>query len=178
MLKPTRTERNNPDSNWEQIWSLSSTPGLPSELSTFLWLLFHNILPTKERLHRMNMPNITSPACDLCNMDTIDSLKHALLLCPFNNHAATFLANCMTILAPNLQTENLLQFNFDIQQDDRLPAMYLFSSVLSEVWSCRKSRNVCSMPIIRASLEAGVQILRKSRQQKASVKLEQLLASV
>ena len=59
--KPTRTEQNNPDSNWEQIWALASIHGLPSELSSFLWLMFHNILPTKERLYRMNMHNIAPP---------------------------------------------------------------------------------------------------------------------
>ena len=176
--KPTRTEQNNPDSNWDQIWALASIHGLPSELSSFLWLMFHNILPTKERLFRMNMPNITSPTCDLCNLNTPDSLKHALLLCNYNNSAGTFLTDCMKLLSPNLQTEQLLQFNFEIPQEQRLPAMYIFSSVLSQIWSCRKSRKVCSMPLIRASLEAGVQILRKSRHEKASIKLEELLAAV
>ena len=44
-VKPCRTELSHPDKNWEQIWFLALNPGLPSN----------------ERLHRMNMPNIPNP---------------------------------------------------------------------------------------------------------------------
>ena len=64
VLIPSKAELTFPERNWEMIWHLSVTPGLPSELTTFLWLMFHNILPTRERLFRMHMPNTTNPLCD------------------------------------------------------------------------------------------------------------------
>ena len=177
-LKPSRTELNHPDRNWELIWPLATTPGLPSELTSFLWLLFHNILPTRERLHHLNMPNITNPLCDLCNLNTTETLHHALLQCPNNSSSGNFLLNCMQVISPALQSEQILLFNFDIQQDMKLPVMYIFSSILFQTWSCRKARRPCNMPSIRATLEAGVQILRKSRHQKASEKIEEILVAV
>ena len=178
IFKPSRAELNFPERNWEMIWHLAVTPGLPSELLSFLWQLFHNILPTRERLFRMNMPNITNPTCDLCNMNTQDSLQHALLECPSNNTAGTFLLKCMQAVAPNLQSKHLFTFNYNIDQDMRLPIMYIFSSVLLQFWTCRKVRRPCNILSIRASLEAGIQILRKSRHKQASDKLEQILVSM
>ena len=46
-LIPSQAELAHPERNWEAICSLAATPGFPSELSSFLWLMFHNILPTK-----------------------------------------------------------------------------------------------------------------------------------
>ena len=175
---PCKTELNHPDRNWEQILCLASNPGLPSELSSFLWLMFHNILPTKERLHQRNMPNIPNPLCDLCNLSIPDSLQHAFLQCPNNNSAGTFLLDCMRVVSPSLQADQILHFNFDIKQDLKLPIMYIFSSVLFQIWTSRKARRTSNLPNIRASLEAVVQILRKSRHIKASEKLEEILVSV
>ena len=127
----------------------------------------HNILPTKKRLHHMNMPNITNPLCDLYNWKNPDTLHHTLLQCPNNSSPGTF-----------LQYDQILFSNFDIQHNMKLPVIHIFSSILFQTCSCRKARRPCTMPSICANLEAGVQILRKKRHQKASEKIEEILVSV
>ena len=37
IFKTSRAELNFPERNWEMIWHLAVTPGLPSELLSFLW---------------------------------------------------------------------------------------------------------------------------------------------
>jgi hypothetical protein len=63
-LIPCRVEEKYPDKDWDRAWSYLVLPGLPSDLTSFLWLMIHNLLPTKERLFRLGMPNINENTCD------------------------------------------------------------------------------------------------------------------
>ena len=83
-LKPCRVEIKDPDVDWEKAWSLAMTPGLSSEQASFTWKMIDDLLPTRERLFRMNLPDIQSPACTLCPQGALDDVEHALLLCPYN----------------------------------------------------------------------------------------------
>ena len=175
-LKPCRAELNFPDRNWDVIWTLTVTPGLSSELSSFLWLLFHNILPTKERLFRMQMS--PSSLCDLCQMNRVDCLQHALLECPFNDSTGAFLLRCLQTVAPNLAADQVFSFNFPMDKALNLPIMYIFSSFLYQVWACRLSKRTCNQANIRATMEAGIQIIRKSRYLASAYKIEEILSKV
>ena len=175
-LKPCRAELNFHDRNWDVIWMLTVTPGLPSELSSFLWLLFHNILPTRERLFRMQIS--PSPLCDLCQMNTVDDMQHALLECPYNDSTGAYLLRCLQTVAPNLGADQVFSFNFPMDTDLNLPIMYIFSSLLHQVWKCRLSKKTCNQPNIRATMEAGIQIIRKSRYIAAADMIEEILSKV
>ena len=175
-LKPCRAELSFPDRNWDMIWMLIVTPGLPSELTSFLWLLFHNILPTKERLFRMKIS--PSPQCDLCDMNTVDCLQHALLECSYNDSTGIYLLKCLQTIAPNLEASEVFSFNFPMERHLNLPVMYIFSSLLHQVWTCRLSNKTCSQTNIRATMEAGIQIIRKSRLFSAADRIEEILRKV
>ena len=175
-LKPCRAELNFPDRNWDVIWTLTVTPGLSSELSSFLWLLFHNILPTKERLFRMQL--YPSSLCDLCQTNTVDCLQHALLECSFNDSTGAFLLRCLQTVAPNLAADQVFSFNFPMDKVLNLPIMYIFASLLYQVWTCRLSKKTCNQANIRATMEAGIQIIRKSRYLASAYKIEEILSKV
>ena len=49
---PCRVELQHPNNDWELTWRRSRRPGLGSELSSFMFRLLHQLLPTTERLHR------------------------------------------------------------------------------------------------------------------------------
>ena len=102
-------------------------------------------------------------------LQTLSSMLSSTV--PTTTQLQLLLLNCMRVVSPSLQTDRILLFNFEIQHDLKLPVMYIFSSILFQSWSCRIARRQCSMPSIRASLEAGVQILRKSRYLKAAEKI-------
>ena len=86
-LKPCKAESNNPDVDWEKVWTFAVTPGLPSDLLTFLWKMLHNLLPCQTRLFRLNMPNISSNICTLCDDNEIRDLTHSLMSCSINDGA-------------------------------------------------------------------------------------------
>ena len=77
---------------------------------------------------------------------------------------------------PNLTPQKLVLLDLDVSDDLHLPAVFLISSVLSEIWESRKYKKPCHLNSIRAALEAGINILRKSRFHKSARKLDMILA--
>ena len=61
VLIPCRVERLAPVIDWGMSWRAVCVPGLSPVMRSFLWRMLHDILPTQERLHRMNMPNAPPP---------------------------------------------------------------------------------------------------------------------
>ena len=57
----SRTERLHPNLQWETIWPLSSSPGLDSGDSSFLFRILHNLLTTQEGLNRVLSHTVTNP---------------------------------------------------------------------------------------------------------------------
>ena len=174
-LRPCKVEEKHPENDWERIWTYLIIPGLPSDLTSFLWLMLHNLLPTKERLFRLNMPNINENTCDLCNTEAIDNLQHALLKCPSNNATNSFLLESIRGVLPDVQTEQVVLLDLHLQPDQELPVIYLIACVLSQIWDCRKNKKQSNLTNIRANLEASIQILRKSRHYLAAIKLDEML---
>ena len=54
-LIPCRVERLHPATDWPTTWSLARTRGLGSELTTFIFRLLHQLLPTKDRVSKFGL---------------------------------------------------------------------------------------------------------------------------
>ena len=152
-LIPCRAELKNQGLDWSKNWSHSVTPGLPSTFLAFLWRMMHDLLPTQARLFRLRMPNAENDVCTLCEMNVTGDLTHSLMLCSYNEEAGKFL----------LHPQQVVQLDLDVEENMKLPLVYIIASVLSQVWDFRKQKKPCKLQSIRAVLEAGVNILRKSR---------------
>ena len=174
--RPCRAELNHPEVEWERTWRLAVTPGLSSEHLSFLWRMLHNLLPCQTRLFRLKMPNITSDICTLCNRQEVGNLNHSLLYCEYNDGAGQLLEEKLSELQPELTLNQVTLLDLDVDEDLQLPVVFLTASILSEVWKCRKEKKACHLNSIRASLEAGINILRKSRFQEAATKLSELFS--
>ena len=174
--RPCRAELYNPDVVWDRSWSLAVTPGLSSEHISFLWRMLHNILPCQARLFRMRMPNISSDTCTLCTRQEIGNLKHYLVDCDYNDGAGHFLMEKLNEIVPNITPDQVIQLNIEVQDDLKLPVVHLIAAVLSEVLKSRKEKKPCHLNSIRASLEAGINIMRKSRFKVAAEKLSSMLS--
>ena len=59
-IVPCRVERLAPGTDWGKSWLTVCIPGLSPEMCSFLCMMLHCILPTQDRLHRMNMTNASS----------------------------------------------------------------------------------------------------------------------
>ena len=174
-FRPCRAEIKNPDKKWERIWPLLVLPGLLSDQTSFLWLMVHNLLPTKERLFRLNMPNTISPICDLCTTMANDTVQHALMQCPYNHSVSNLLLETIQHILPGLRHDQVVLLDLDLTTDQELPVIFLIASLLSQVWNCRIGKKPCNLVNVRANLEASVQILRKSRHSKAAAKLGEIM---
>ena len=79
---PCRVELQHPNNDWEVTWRRSRMSGLGSELSSFLFRILHQLLPTKERQHRVHPA--TASTCRLCQLNATEDLLHSFFHCPFN----------------------------------------------------------------------------------------------
>ena len=174
-LIPCRIEAKNPQVDWERTWSLVTTSGLSSKQLTFIWKMVHDLLPTQVRLFRLKMPNTISEICTLCNLNQAGNLTHSLLLCPYNNGVGLFLVEKLSQYIPNLLPEQVVLLDLAVDKEHQLPFTFLIASILSDVWDSRKEKKPCHLTSIRAALEAGINILRKSRHHKAAATLDTIL---
>ena len=80
-LIPARVEGLHPTADWKNIWRLTKTTGLGSELSSFLFKLVHCLLPTQDRISRMGgMQGENQGVCKLCSSD-VETPVHAFFYC-------------------------------------------------------------------------------------------------
>ena len=176
----TKAEMNNQAPSWEMSWSLHKISGLDSEDSSFLFCLLHNLLPTQERLHRVLGSNtVASPTCILCTQNVVCDQIHALILCPFNNNITSWVIRSLRNLLPNLKPPQLLSLDLGIASSDEnaLPATWFAGKSLHIVWQARVKKKAISIAGVRAVLEAGVMILRKTRFHAASATIESLISN-
>ena len=173
----SKTERINPNTNWESTWQLSTLPGLDSMDTSFLFCLLHNLLPTQERLHRVLSTTVTSSHCTLCTQDVICDQLHALVHCPFNNGVGYWTIRCLRFILPQLQPVQLMTMNFGLDPSSKnaLPASWFAAKALNIVWQSRVSKKVTSITATRAALEASIMLLRKTRFLSSANTLENLI---
>ena len=160
-----KAEKLSPNNNWEVIWPLIILPGLDSRTRSFLLKLLHNLLPTQERLHRVLPNKVLSPTCSLCPQATCGDQLHSLILCPFNNGVGLWLYRCIRQLFPDLESTQLISLNFETNHisEKAFPAIWMIAKTLLIIWASRTSNTVNTITITRASLEAEIMLLRKTR---------------
>ena len=163
---PCRCERNNPQLDWGTTWRLASLNGLDSENQSFLWKVLHDILPTQERLHRMNLNSAPSPHCIQCteSVPVTDSVSHALLSCSQNREVSEWLISCLQQYCPALTHEQVVLLDFGtLSSNLELPLVWLVAEVLRRVWTQRQQKRKPTLYKTRADIEANISIMRKTR---------------
>ena len=174
--KRCRIESKYPEVDWERTWSLAFTPVLPSADYTFLWKMIHNILPTQARLCRI-LPNVTNPTCTLCMSQETCDLSHVFFTCSSSREVGQWLLGVTRhYVATTVVPEQIILLNLSIEDPLlRLPLLWIIAQTLGIIWSCRQEKKACTLFPTRATLEANIMLLRKSRAKKAAEKLGSML---
>ena len=172
--KRCRIESAYPDIDWERTWSLASLPGLESCDYTFLWRMIHDILPTQDRLQRI-LRNVNSPNCTLCQLEQICNLAHALFSCSHNSEVGSWLLRVLGHHLPNLVPQQVILLDLNLDEDLRLPIVWLIAKTLNIIFTCRMEKKACTLFNTRANLEASVMLLRKTRYSSAAETLQTLI---
>ena len=172
----SRQESLSPENDWENTWRLARIKGLNSDEATFLWRLLHRLLPTLDRVNRMNPSN--SPICKHCDDQVIEDLPHALFNCSYNRRTSQALMDSLTAFQPNLSPTMLLTLNLEVEEKLELPIVWLTSNTLLKIWDCRTEKKRCDLILVRADLEARVSLLRESRFKESAGIISQILLTL
>ena len=185
-LIPVRAENLHPSNEWPQTWKLARTPGLGSDLTSFLFKLLHCLLPTQNRLRRFGVavdpePDVVAAAgpdhglglaaaglCQLCLLEAED-LNHAFFSCPKSMVAGLALLGYAQHAVPHLTPEETLRLELgqDLTSQTTLAAVCLLATGLKYIWGARQDKKVAALYKMRAEIEAMVSILRKTRHREA-----------
>ena len=113
-LIPCRAEALAPNHNWEKTWSCARLKGLDSECITFLWRLIHQILPTRDRLFRLKMPNIDNSDCLNCHVE--ENTFHVFAQCKENRIAFEWLFEKLKMCTIDLTEESVFLLDFKLSK--------------------------------------------------------------
>ena len=163
LLKPLRVETACPQVVWKRSWIKYKQKSLGPSLTSFLFKLLHQILPTAERVARI-LPN-HSPHCTHCRGEqpTVESLSHALFECRSNQGTGTVLLHGIQKYLPSITTQDILQLNFDDNEEMDFPIVWCIATFLSSLWQLRADKKRVELIKIRSDMEAQVRLLRESR---------------
>ena len=118
-LVPCRVELLHPGNDWQTTWELARLRGLSSESLTFLWLMLHGLLPTRDRLFRI-LPTVSDPNCRECGEP--DSIKHALTECQSTRPVFVRMRDGLRKVNSNLTEEKILLL--DMEPNNLLTYLY------------------------------------------------------
>ena len=127
--------------------------------------VFYDILPTKQRLHRLNAA--ISPTCDLCTDNCEGNIEHSLLECRFNQ-VNDWILGVVIDIDPNLIYEdfsstNLLTLNLPLKPETRLVTTWVLSTVLVAVWRNKQSRKPEKLMSATATITGISLVFRNSK---------------
>ena len=109
-----------------------------------------------------------------CRSDQEEDLAHALLDCQANDGVGGQLLECLRVVQPGLQAEAALRLDLQVEDDEELPLVWIIATVLSTLWNLRQSGSKIRRYLIRAQMEASINILRDTRHKDVSDKIERL----
>ena len=154
-------------------------PGLSNEERTTFWKFFHNLIPTKSRLHRITRTT-PDPICTHCDTGAVDhAWNHTFLTCPTTKPIMDWLVEILKLVPiPEVNIEMALWIQFPplIPEHDLLSAVWLVGETLTYSWARRKNREAVSIHSLRAILQEKAHFLsQSSRHSEAGIQLCNIL---
>ena len=175
QLIPCRAEIRNPGFDWEYIWSRARIAGLGSELTSFLFKVLHDLLPTQERIARTSAA--VSGDCKLCVPNVKEDLLHALIRCPGNQGTGQALLHCLPLQA-GLQDHCVLKLQIDLEDPLELPVVWFLATAWNSIWESRRLGKRPELYKVRADLEAKVSLLRETRYSEAAERIISMISKL
>ena len=157
----SRAELASPDTDWETSWRRARLKGLGTEATSFLWKTMHNILPTEQRLARI-LPN-SSQNCKYCPTPTPANLLHCFFECVNTREAGSWLLAMLQQQDPSLSASGLLKLEFQADESQEMPLVWLAAQTLLYTWGIRASGKVVNLLTTRSVLESKINLLRETR---------------
>jgi hypothetical protein len=121
-------------------------------VSTLLFRVINQTLPTQERVARTT-PG-TSKICKMqdCSVNVTEDISHALLYCPVNGDIGPNLMRCLREIQPGLQAGAALRLEIQVEEELEIPVVWLLATLLQIVWNLRQSNSKIRPHIVRSYL--------------------------
>ena len=152
-------------------------PGLGPEQSFFIFKLLHQILPTQERVSR------TSPATNSfckhteCTGQSVEDIPHCLVHCRGNNGTGMKILESARTVAPGQTVEQFLQLDLGVEASKELATVLWLSAGFLAIWDLRTAGKRIEHYLVRAQLEAKINLLREARFSEGTITLDSLLSN-
>ena len=136
--------------------------GLNPKLTSFSFKLLHDILPTRERLHRVNPTS--NPICLVrgCEGFSIEDVEHSIS-CSGNKGVGKALLETMKSIMPSVSMEQMVRLEVTTDSMSEFPVIWMIVSTMKEIWTQRRKSGTIRPLLIRAQLESEVNLLRSSK---------------
>ena len=172
VLAPVRVESLHPHSNWGETWRLARIQGLGSDLTGFIFKLVHCLLPTQDRVSRLDG---TDGVCNFC--EELETPLHAFFECQHSMLSGLALLGYVQVLVPDLSPEAALRLELGIQLEEKeeLAIMCMLASGMKYIWETRVEKKQVQTYKMRSEVEARVSILRKTRHKEAGNKMLEMM---
>ena len=132
---------------WENVWSNINNPMLRVKEREFLFLLVHNILPTRERLFRMNV--VESDVC-VCG-GGVESLEHIFFTCVKSQSAWSWMRRKMETVVVGARLFSASDF---MKMDFKSKTFLFFMNFyFSFIWKKLKTENTAVINIVNMEAE-------------------------
>ena len=139
--------------------------------------MIHNLLSPQERLSRI-LISVTSPVCTLCESNQTCNLVHAMFSCNHNSSVGHWLLQLLRTHIPGISPQQVILLDLKLDEKLQLPIVWLIANTLSIVWNSRVEKKSVSLITTRATLEANIMLLRKTRFQAAAETLNLTLNQI
>ena len=95
---------------------------------------------------------------------------------PKNSEVGQWLLQIICRHLPRTVPQQVVLLDLNLDEHLRLPIIWLVAKTLSSIFSCRMDKKACTMFNTRATLEASIMLLRKTRHRKAAETLQNLVS--
>ena len=129
-----KMEEKLPELNWTRIWG--AVKRLPPREREVMFRLNHDILPSRERLRRMDTK--TNAYCEICNAE-IETAIHALTECSSKQDLVEWLFDMLKKNGFNGNRENLIRLDLGEGEDTRRMERRM-AAFVDMVWTARKEK--------------------------------------
>ena len=132
-----RVELGSPSTDWDVTWEQVRLKGLGPNLTSFLFKIVHQLLPTQERVARTN-PN-HSPAFKArgCMEGESENLVHALVTCRSNNGVGSAVMDSVVLVMDQVTDEQVLRLQFQAEESLELPVIWFLAVSWCRIWEAR-----------------------------------------
>ena len=91
---------------WGRVWNRIASPMLDPEARQVIWRAVNDILPTRERIHRMGLKDldgrqVANAHCNRCDLRAVDNITHMFSECKLVREAWCWVRRRLLEVRPN-----------------------------------------------------------------------------